>query len=104
MNDNDQFLFDMEEPKEDAFAPSPITNNQITQIRQAFEAAGIESQDSRKTLIESCTFREVASIRELHSHEVRRIITRIQASGAAKGVVTGSAWDNREEDTWIDKL
>lgn len=85
-------------------APLPIRPEQVAEIRAAFEAAGISGQAERKALIESVVFRDVASLRELHSIETRRIVTRIKSSQASVQPQTGSAWDNREEDTWIDKL
>lgn len=67
-------------------------------------AAGIDSMDERKAIIESCTIREVANIRELYAKDVRPVLRRIEERRNYKGPATGSTWDNREEDTWIDRL
>ncbi|MGN7201148.1 hypothetical protein [Arthrobacter sp. SAFR-044] len=83
----------------------PIRDYQVAQIRDAFSHAGVMDQAERKSIIESCVFREVASVRDVRADEVRRILQRIdQRVRAAGRPAGGSAWDDREEDTWIDKL
>ena len=64
----------------------------------------MSGQADRKALIESVVVREVSSLRELQAVDVRRILQRIHGLRGSKPTRTGSAWDNREEDTWIDKL
>ncbi|MFP3460084.1 hypothetical protein R5O87_04455 [Arthrobacter globiformis] len=106
MYDEPSFLFDIDEsaPSSNVLAPLPIKPGQIEEIRAAFEEAGVSSQDERRALIESVVVREVASLRELKAVEVRRILQRITGVRGRNLTATGSAWDNREEDTWIDKL
>lgn len=60
--------------------------------------------DDRKALIESVVLREVASLRELRAVDARRILQHIEGLRSPRSVCTGSAWDNREEDTRIGKL
>jgi hypothetical protein len=95
-----------EEPTENAGqAPPPIRDDQVTAIREAFTAAGIDSQESRQEIAQSCVVRPLASLRELTAAEAHRLLQRIQENAAAKPRADGaSAWDLREEDTWIDKL
>lgn len=76
----------------------------MEQLREAFTAAGIDSMDDRRALIESCTIRPVASIRELMAKDVRPILRRIEERSVTPTQTSGSAWDNRDEETWIDKL
>jgi hypothetical protein len=99
-------LFEIDAPAQPAniLAPLPIKTEQIQMIREAFEKAGVVRQDERKALIESVLVREVASLRELKAVEARRILQRIEGLRSRKPESTGSAWDNREADTWIDKL
>lgn len=85
-------------------ADSPISEQQIRQLRTAFEAAGMNSMDERRELIESCTIRPVASIRELYARDFRPILRRIEQRTEPALNSGGSAWDNRDEDTWIDRL
>lgn len=89
--------------------PAPIRDEQVAEIREAFEAAGIDSMDERRALIESCVLRPVASVRELLAKDVRGVLERVAARAAAArtdaGVSgLGTAWDDRTEDTWIDRL
>lgn len=98
------FEIDGSAPSPNVLAPLPIKPGQIQEIRDAFEKAGVASQDDRRALIESVVLREVASLRELKAVEARRILQRINGLCNSNPATTGSAWDNREEDTWIDKL
>lgn len=106
MYDEASSLFEIDEPAPlpDVLAPLPIKADQVQAIRDAFERAGVVSQNDRKTLIESVVVREVASLRQLQAVEARRILQRIEALRRPNTATSGSAWDNREEDTWIDKL
>lgn len=53
-------------------ADLPIGDAQVQELRVAFAAAGIDSMDDRREIIESCTVRSVASIRELLAGTVPR--------------------------------
>lgn len=81
-----------------------IQGAQVRQVRDAFAAAGIDSMAERRAIIESCTVRPVASIRELLAKDLQLVLRRIQQRGLPPKQVSGSAWDDRDEDTWIDKL
>lgn len=98
-------LFDLpEEPVEPA-QPNPlISEDQVAAIRAAFERAGITSMQERQELVQSCVIRSVSSIREVYAHEARRILRRIEGRKPGGLPSSGSAWDNRDEPTWIDKL
>ncbi|WP_240793751.1 MULTISPECIES: hypothetical protein [unclassified Arthrobacter] len=106
MYDEASSLFEIDEPTKspNVIAPLPIKTEQIQEIRDAFEKAGVLGQVDRKALIEAVVVREVSSLRELRAVDVRRILQRIQGLRSSRPTSTGSAWDNREEDTWIDKL
>ncbi|MDQ0031523.1 hypothetical protein [Arthrobacter bambusae] len=82
----------------------PIRSEQVQQIREAFDRAGISEQGERKALINSVVIRDIASLRELHAVEVRRVLNTIEQRAQGKPSTTGSSWDDREEETWIDKL
>lgn len=60
--------------------------------------------DERQKLIQTCTVRPIVNIRELYVQDVRQVLKRIEDWKNYSGPSTGSLWDNREEDTWIDKL
>ena len=101
------FDFDTNGHSTDVPGPTqlPIRDDQVLAIRQAFASAGIESQDERQRIVQSTSIRPVSSLRELHAHEAHRVLQRIQQRLNAEPRSEGaSAWDLREEDTWIDKL
>lgn len=106
MCDEPSFLFEIKAPvsSPNVLAPLLIKPEQIQEIRDAFERAGVVSQDDRKALIESVIMGEVESLRELKAVDTRRILQRINGLHSRNATSTGSAWDNREDDTWIDKL
>lgn len=101
------FSIDVEEDPAQNVGPSeqPIRDDQVHTIREAFTAAGIESQERRQEIAQSCVVRPLASLRELTAAEAHRVLKRIKGNAAAKPRAAGaSEWDLREEDTWIDKL
>lgn len=99
-------LFDLPEtaPTSSVIEDIPISPEQITTLRSAFATAGISSMAERQELIQSCVIRRISNIRELYSRDVRQVLARIEGRGRRSEATSGSAWDNREEDTWIDKL
>lgn len=98
-------LFEIDEPaKPTSPSDMPIRPEQMQQIRDALDEAGVIAQEDRKTLIESVVIRSVSTLRDLHAVEARRVLERIKERTARSPKATGSAWDTREEDTWIDKL
>lgn len=82
----------------------PISPEQIASIRSAFDTAGIADMAERQEVIQSCVVRKISNIRGLYSRDVRQVLARIEGWGGKSEPTSGSAWDNREEDTWIDKL
>lgn len=85
----------------------PISEEEIEKIRSAFANANIIDQEKRQHFIQSTLGREISSLSAVLSHEVPRIIYGLNdIIFAAKSSTANerSAWDDREEDTWIDKL
>ena len=102
-------LFDFGSPEEAQPAPPsqrdiPIKDYQVQQIREGLDAAEIIGQEERQNTIQSYISRQVQSLRDLHAHEAHAIIQRLKQLQNATPAKAGSAWDQREEDTWIDKL
>lgn len=99
-------LFDLPEaaPTSPVIEDTLISPEQIASIRNAFETAGIADMAERQEVIQSCVIRKISNIRELRSRDVRQVLARIERWGRKSEPASGSAWDNREEDTWIDKL
>jgi DNA polymerase-3 subunit epsilon len=99
-------LFDLPEaaPISPVIEDPLISPQQIASIRNAFDSARIASMTERQEVIQSCVARKISNIRELYSRDVRHVLARIERWGNKSAAPSGSAWDNREEDTWIDKL
>ncbi|NVM96162.1 hypothetical protein [Arthrobacter wenxiniae] len=102
-------LFDFDSPDELQPAPAPqrdipIKDHQVQQIREGLDAAGIIGLEERQNTIQRYISRQVPSLSDLHAHEAHAIIQRLKQLQSATPTKTGSAWDQREEDTWIDKL
>lgn len=110
----DDALFDVTGPQSTPVEPlltrpAPIRDEQIAQIREAFAASGIEDMAARRELVESCVQRPTESLRDLRATDVRFILERLKLRPKTTGdgsspEAAGSSWDQREEDTWIDRL
>jgi DNA polymerase-3 subunit epsilon len=57
----------------------------------------------RQHAIEAAVERPVESLRSLTRGEALRVLTLLSSTPAPHTVQT-SAWDDREDDTWIDRL
>ena len=99
-------LFDLgERPKPAASSPVMITPDQRNAIRDAFQRLGVTDAREQFDIVYQLTGQRVRSPNELesrHAHALTsRLVDRIRTQGVER---TGNAWDDREEDTWIDKL
>lgn len=85
--------------------PAPIMERQIGRIRELFKAAGIEDQTERRSLVESVVGMNVAGLRSLSRFQALQVIEELSGrQGQGISTTKRSSWDDREEDTWIDKL
>lgn len=110
----DDALFDLGGPQSRPVEPltaqpAPIREDQIAQLREAFAGSGIDDMAARRELVENCVQRPTESLRDLRSTDVRFILERLKKLAAARSgdgstVATGSSWDQRDGDTWIDRL
>lgn len=87
-----------------AAAPTspPVSDWQVDLLRKALDARGLTDQKARRELIEQHAGRSLASLRDLTSEEALRVITALGRD--APQAQTRSRWDDREDDTWIDRL
>lgn len=83
--------------------PAPIATWQVDLLRKTLDARGIVEMAERKQVIEQHAGRAVASLKELTSGEAISILSKL-GELASNSTSTASAWDQREEDTWIDRL
>lgn len=103
----DDSIFDIFAPpaaSPDRLEEIPIRKVQVQQIREAFAAAGVHEMEDRRAIVQSCTIRQINTVRDLLAKDVPVVLRRIREQTLPPKLVSGSAWDNRDEDTWIDKL
>ncbi len=91
------------EPVKTPKAPTPIADWQVDLLRKALDARGLTSMQHRQEAIEMAAGRPVESLRALTHEEGLQVLSRLGEQPAASGPKS-SAWNEREEDTWIDRL
>lgn len=82
----------------------PIKAEQIKDLEHAFAEAGLTTFQSQRAIISSCVVRPFESLGDLLAKDYRPILKRLEGRQSPVQRPVGSAWDNREGDTWIDKL
>ena len=103
---DDLSLFGDDEPADkqtQVSAPPPIADWQVELLRKALESRGLTSMSERQQAIEVAAGRPVESLRALTSDEAMAVLTKLGRAPAPEQRAT-SSWDDREEDTWIDRL
>lgn len=83
-------------------APDVATGWQIELLRSALDRRGLNRMEDRQQLIEKMVGHPVASLRSLTQGEALAILNRLGPTSRVKR--SESAWDDRDEETWIDKL
>lgn len=82
-----------------------MSDAQLSSIREALDALRLITIEERKAVIERLAQREVESLRHLRPLEAQIILDRLRSQARRPSVATvGSAWQNRDGDTWIDRL
>lgn len=82
----------------------PIKAEQLMDLERAFSESGVATMQSQREIIASCVVRPFESLSDLLAKDYRPILKRIEERRTPVQRPVGSAWDTREEDTWIDKL
>ena len=90
-------------PRAQVSAPAPIADWQVDLLRKALDARGLMAMEDRQQAIESAAGRKVESLRSLTLDEGMQVLSRLGQQAPAARSET-SQWDDREEDTWIDRL
>ena len=81
----------------------PIADWLVDQLRGALTARGLITVVERQRAVEAAAERPVESMRSLTRAEALRVLERLSPESAAQ-TRSASAWDDRDEDTWIDRL
>ncbi|MCZ2839931.1 hypothetical protein [Modestobacter sp. VKM Ac-2985] len=92
-----------DEPAQPVPAEASIADWLVDAIREALTARGLVTMAERQETIESVAGRPVESVRSLTRGEALRVLNHLTPEPAAQTGST-SAWDGRDEDTWIDRL
>ena len=93
----------LEEPVQPVPAEAPIADWLVKDIRTALTTRGLTTTAERQQAIETIVERPVESLRSLTRAEALRVLSSL-ASVTAPQASHASAWDDRDEDTWIDRL
>ncbi|WP_262852282.1 hypothetical protein [Mumia quercus] len=99
-------LFGDDEPSEPAPLVRPVTpiaDWQVELLRRALDARNLTDMSDRRQQIEDLSGRPVASLRELTADEAMTVLAALGRTPPAARP-SGSSWDDRDEDTWIDRL
>ena len=85
--------------------PLPMTDGQRSEIRALFAALDIGSAALQFEATAELTGVRITSVGDLDAATAHRLIGALQRRVRSSGrVTTGKSWDDREEDTWIDRL
>lgn len=76
----------------------------VDQLREALTARGLMSTVERQQAVEDLAGRPVESLRSLTRAEAMRALERLSSDESPFRSASASAWDGRDEDTWIDRL
>ncbi|MCR6033652.1 hypothetical protein GGQ22_19785 [Nocardioides sp. zg-579] len=90
-------------PQPPESAPAPIADWQVDLLRKTLDARGLTAMGDRQNAIELASGRSVDSLRALTHEEALRALA-VLGRQATVGRGDRSAWDDRETDTWIDRL
>lgn len=97
---------DLPEPTADAAVIAKVEELpawQIDGLRAALDRCGVDSMDDRQRLVVEIVGRPVAALKELTAAEAGRLRDELRRRAPGPTGI-GSAWDQRDRDTWIDRL
>lgn len=83
--------------------PDRLAAWQVSSLRTALDEAGLRSMEERKRLVEELIGRPVVAIHDLSAAEARAVMEALAGRKKASTSSNGS-WDERQGDTWIDRL
>lgn len=102
---DDDMLFKFgDEPEAQPAAEQRVAAWQIEQVRSALDTLGATKMSERQGIVEEIVGHPITALRELTYDEVRPLLEGLHARKAASPTSSSSAWDERDEDTWIDRL
>ncbi|MFB9645447.1 hypothetical protein [Microbacterium terregens] len=98
-------VFDSDGTESTENRPLLMTAHQRAEIRSLFAKLGLETADLQFDFAAELTGVRIASVGELEATTAQRLIEGLHRRIHNMGrTTTGNSWDDREEDTWIDRL
>lgn len=86
-------------------APLMMTPSQRSEIRGLFAELEISTAPEQFEVVKELTGHTLSSVGELTAAAAQMLTARLKTRLARRGrTSTGNSWDDREEDTWIDRL
>ncbi|WP_406032200.1 hypothetical protein OG801_27310 [Nocardioides sp. NBC_00163] len=104
MTDDDMLFRFGDEPEEQPAAVQPAAAWQIEQLRTALDNLGVTEMSERQMVVEEIIGHSITALKDLTYDKVRPLLEGLHARKAASPSSSSSAWDERDEDTWIDRL
>ena len=92
-----------QEPAQPVSAEASIADWLVDSLREALTARGLATMAERQQAIEAAAGRPVDSLRSLTRAEALRALSQLTPRTESQARST-STWDDRDEDTWIDRL
>ena len=85
--------------------PLLMTASQRSKIRELFGELGVSSAARQFEIVAELTGVRITSVGELDAATAHRLVGALQKRIESSGRETkGNAWDDREEETWTDRL
>lgn len=107
MYDNEGLFADPRPAPPPAAAPDPggVPDWLVANLRKTLDTLGLESMADRQALVVELAGRQVGSLRELTFVEASQVSEKLSARKQQNSAPsTRTSWDDREGDTWIDRL
>jgi hypothetical protein len=106
MNDLLPIFADDDPPQSGAgLSADTLTESQRNALRSSFAQLGIGDARQQFAMVEELTGQRITSVQQLTARHAQTLIYRLVDKVNSVGRrSTGNTWDDREEDTWIDKL
>lgn len=82
-------------------APPDLSQWRIDQLRAALDKRGLASVADRKSAVEAIVGRKLTNLRDLTAAESTTVLEALSLGRSERAT---SSWDDRDADTWIDKL
>lgn len=99
-------LFSIDEPTLDGARETTLmTSVQRRMIRELFAQINVTNARDQFRMVADLTGVSISSVSELDVAAANVLIRQLKSHGSiTRRESTGNAWDDRDEETWIDRL